>query len=97
MITREQALYRLQQFKDQDGSKYGIVSLGLFGSLARNQASSDSDVDVVIETRTADAFQIVHLKEDLEELLQTHVDIVRKRPRMNPFLKKRIDKDAVYV
>jgi predicted nucleotidyltransferase len=68
MITRQQALNRLQRFKDEDGPKYGIVSLGIFGSLARNQATNKSDVDVVIETLNTDAFQIVHLKEDLEKL-----------------------------
>lgn len=97
MISKKQALIRLQGFKETNGSKYGIVSLGVFGSLARNQASEKSDVDVVVETLNADAFQMVHLKDELKNLLNTEVDIVRKRPTMNPFLKKRIEQDAVYV
>lgn len=97
MISRKQALTRLRGFKETSGSNYGIVSLGVFGSLARNQASESSDVDVVVETLNADAFQMVHLREELKKLLNTDVDIVRKRPTMNPFLKKRIEQDAVYV
>ena len=97
MISKKQALIRLQGFKETNGSKYGIVSLGVFGSLARNQASENSDVDVVVETLNADAFQMVHLKDELKNLLNAEVDIVRKRPTMNPFLKKRIEQDAVYV
>ena len=34
---------------------------------------------------------------DLEENFQRHVDIVRYRDKMNPFLKKRIENEAVYV
>ncbi|VGO19047.1 nucleotidyltransferase family protein [Pontiella sulfatireligans] len=97
MISKKQALIRLQGFKETNGSKYGIVSLGVFGSLARNQASENSDVDVVVETLNVDAFQMVHLKDELKNLLNTEIDIVRKRPTMNPFLKKRIEQDAVYV
>ncbi|MES9901294.1 MAG: nucleotidyltransferase domain-containing protein [Sedimenticola sp.] len=91
------ALIALQKFKSETASEYGIISLGVFGSLARNEAGEGSDVDVVIEMDTVDPFQIVHLKEQLEALLDTHVDIVRKRQNMNSFLKKQIEKDAVYV
>lgn len=97
MVSRQQALTALERFKSEAGSEYGIVSLGVFGSLARNEAKEGSDVDVVIETETADPFRIIHLKEHLETLLNTRVDIVRKRQNMNPFLKKRIERDAVYV
>lgn len=97
MVSRQQALTALGRFKSEAGSEYGIVSLGVFGSLARNEAKEGSDVDVVVETTTADPFQLIHLKEQLETLLNTPVDIVRKRQNMNPFLKKRIERDAVYV
>ncbi len=97
MISRQQTLTVLERFKSEAGSEYGIVSLGVFGSLARNEATADSDVDVVVETEKADPFLLVHLKEQLESLLNTPVDIVRKRQHMNPFLKKRIERDAVYV
>ena len=97
MVSRQEALMTLRKFKNEAGSEYGIVSLGLFGSLARDQAITGSDVDVVVETEKVDAFQIVHIKEALEELLNIHVDIVRKRDRMNEFLKQRIEEEAVYV
>jgi predicted nucleotidyltransferase len=97
MISRQQTLKTLQRFKAENGSEYGIVSLGVFGSLARDEATEGSDVDVVVETKGANPFQLVHMKEQLETLLNAHVDIIRKRQNMNPFLKKRIEQDAVYV
>ena len=40
---------------------------------------------------------LVGIKQDLEEVFKRHVDIVRYRDKMNPFLRKRIEKEAVYV
>lgn len=97
MLTKQQTLTKLHQFKAESGSEYGIISLGIFGSFARSQATEESDIDVVIETKTVNPFQIVHIKEQLEILLEAHVDIVRMRKSMNVFLRKRIENEAVYV
>jgi predicted nucleotidyltransferase len=42
-------------------------------------------------------FCLIGIKQDLEEKFHRPVDIVRYRDRMNAFLKKRIDNDAIYV
>jgi hypothetical protein len=39
----------------------------------------------------------VHIKEDIEAMVRRHVDIVRVRENMNPFLKERIEKEGRYV
>jgi len=56
-----------------------------------------SDIDIVVELNKPDLFYLVDIKQDLEEKFHRPVDIVRYRDRMNAFLKKRIDKEAVYV
>ena len=96
-MTNSDILKTLKEFKEQQSEKYGILVLGVFGSVARDQAGKNSDVDIFLQTKTADPFNIVHIKEALEERLHNHVDIVRLRDKMNPFLKKRIEKEAVYV
>jgi len=97
MTTRQDALNSLKRFKAEAGSRYGIVSLGIFGSVARNQAVEGSDVDVVVETERVNPFQLVHLKSELEQILGMQVDLVRQRKRMNGFLRKQIERDAIYV
>jgi len=77
--------------------KYGVTRIGIFGSIARDDASEESDVDIVYEMSRPNLFTVVHLKEELENILQCSVDLVRYRERMNPLLKKRIEKDGVYV
>lgn len=42
-------------------------------------------------------FALVHIKDELQKLLSNSIDIVRIRDRMNPYLKNRIDKEAIYV
>ena len=96
-MDRTSLLNQLEKFKRLNEVKYGILSIGVFGSFARSQASEFSDVDIVVRTETPDPFTIVHIKEDLEEELHMPVDIVRFREKMNPFLRDRIEKEVVYV
>ena len=96
-MNRDDILAILREFKRTCAEKYGILELGLFGSVAREAAGEESDVDICIKTRTPDPFVLVHIKEDLEERVRKHVDIVRVREKMNPFLKARIEKEGIYV
>ena len=96
-MQRELAIKLLKRFKELNQQKYGIEALGLFGSTARDEAKPSSDVDICIKTQKADLFALVHIKQELEELLSTPIDIVRVRDKMNPFLKNRIEKEAIYV
>ena len=96
-MTREDIISFLRDYKNRYGARYGVISLGIFGSVARGQMRDDSDIDICIKTQTPDPFMIVHIKEDIEHSLKRHVDIVRIREKMNPFLKKRIDEEGIYV
>ena len=96
-MTRSQILKILKKYKREKANKYGINNLGIFGSFSRDEGKDDSDVDVIIELAVPDLFKLVHIKYELEDLLHKNVDIVRNREKMNPYLKKRIEKDAVYV
>ena len=96
-MSRSDILKILKDFKEKHADEYGILLIGVFGSVARDKATEKSDVDIFLKTKTPDPFNIVHIKEELEEKLHQHVDIVRLRDRMNPSLKNRIEKEAVYV
>ena len=96
-VNRENVLRILGVYKDDLTRDYGLLKLGVFGSVARNEAREDSDIDIVVETQVPDLLRMVNLREDLEELLHAKVDLIRYRQRMNSFLKKRIDNEAFYV
>ena len=96
-MNRDDILNLLTQYKQNNLDKYGIESIGVFGSVARGEAKESSDVDICIQTKTPDMFMLVHIKEELQNLFHKSVDIVRLRNRMNPYLKKRIEQEAIYV
>ncbi len=78
-------------------SKYGVKRIGLFGSYARDFADQDSDIDIVVEINKPDLFILIGIKQFLEDSLGAQVDIVRLRDKMNLALRKRIERDAIYV
>ena len=96
-MSRAEIMKLLKEFRDNCGEQYGIISLGVFGSVARDQIQADSDVDVVVKLKKQDLFNMIGIKQDLEETLHVSVDIVSYRDHMNAFLKNRIDKESIYV
>lgn len=96
-MTRDDILRLLARFRDTRQDEYGIVRIGVFGSVARGESTDTSDVDVVVELTHPDLLLLVGIKQELEELLHRPVDVVRYRERMNPGLKERIQKEALYV
>ena len=96
-MSREEILKILKAFKEKSAEKYGITTLGLFGSTARDENQENSDIDVVVRLKKQDLFNMIGIKQDLEETLHTHVDVISYREQMNAFLKNRIDKEALYV
>ncbi len=87
----------MRQYQSSKAESYGIVKIGIFGSVARNEQTEDSDVDICVEMKKPDLFTMVHIKEDLQQLFGKSVDIVRLRKNMNPMLLSRIQRDGVYA
>ena len=96
-LTLDEVPTVLKKRKRGFESAYGVTAIGIFSSLVRGEASPDSDVDIVVKMTKPDLFFMVHIKEELENDYKTAVDIVHYREKMNAFLKKRIDQEAVYV
>jgi len=96
-MNRHDILEVLRRFKEVNADRYKIARLGLFGSVARDRRKEESDIDVVVVLTELDALNLIGIKQDLEERFRCHVDVVRYREKMNPFLRKRIEREAVYV
>jgi predicted nucleotidyltransferase len=96
-VTHTEILELLHRYRTENAHRYPIVRLGVFGSVARNDVTAQSDVDVVVELEEPDLFVLIAIKQELEELLNRSVDIVRYRSQMSRALKQRIDAEAVYV
>ena len=69
--------------------RFGVKSLGLFGSIARGDASPGSDVDILVEFDAPSFDHYMDLKFYLEERLGRPVDLVLKGS-LKPALRDRI-------
>ena len=96
-MKRNDIIEILRRFKAENEKKYTIQTIGIFGSAARNSLHDRSDIDVVVKLENPDLFNLIGIKQDLEDQFHCAVDIVRYRENMNGFLKRRIDQEAVYA
>ena len=96
-MNKDEILNRIIKFFNLKKDEFGIIRIGVFGSVARDEITDTSDVDVVVELGQPDLFTLIGVKQELEELLQRPVDVVRYREKMNAYLKKQIEREAVYV
>ncbi|MFB2875512.1 nucleotidyltransferase family protein [Floridanema aerugineum] len=77
-MEREQVLLILAEHREML-EKLGVKSLELFGSVARNEATSDSDVDFLVEfSIDAGLFELFRVQHYLEDILGYAVDLGTK-------------------
>lgn len=95
-MRRQNVLQCLNQ--DQKALKqYGIKTLSLFGSVAREEATEASDVDILVTfSRPLGLFAFMELKDHLEGILHAPVDLVTKEA-LHPRLRSKILKESIHV
>ncbi len=96
-MTRQHTLDILSAHKEILAKKFGVVDLALFGSAARDTATINSDVDVLVKfDGPATSAKFFGVQFYLEDLLGRRVDLVTEkalRPQLRPF----IEREAVHV
>lgn len=96
MVDKQEILTILRQNKKSLFSKYPIRSIGLFGSVSRNEDSSQSDVDILVEFDGTIGIRFIDLAEEIETLLRRNVDLV-SRNAIKPRYYQSIKDDIIYV
>ena len=93
-MRRAQVLAILSAHSDEL-RKLGVGSISVFGSVARDEARDDSDVDVLVElNRPMGLFGFFDIRKYLEELLGRRVDLATPGA-LHPKLRDRILAEAV--
>ena len=95
-MDRDEILRTLEEHRDEIG-RFGVTSLRLFGSVARNEASDESDVDVLVDFEASPSFSTyMKLRIFLEDLLGAKVDLITARGlrnRVRPY----VEREAIRV
>ena len=97
MLVLQDCIEKLTAFKQTFGSQFGITKLGIFGSVARQENTEDSDIDIVVEVKKPTLSLMYELKEMLKSIFKCEVDLVRFRSTLRPLFKSNILNDVVYV
>lgn len=76
MLTKEKIAEILREKYPYLIAKYGVKSLGLFGSYARGEQTEDSDVDLVAEFERPIGLNFIEFAEYIENILGKKADIL---------------------
>lgn len=96
-MNRQTAVQLLSQHKAYLVSQFGVSSLALFGSTARDRATEQSDVDVLVSfDGPATSARYFGVQFYLEDLLGCPVDLVTDKA-LRPELRPYVELDAVHV
>lgn len=99
-MTLQEAKQALQKKKNDLAKEFGIVQIGIFGSLAEGRAAKGSDIDlfyVLEDGRHLNLRELDAMEEMIRSILRRRkVDIVNLR-FMNPIIRFRAEKHFEYV
>ena len=76
---------------------YGVPKISLFGSAAREEMDSNSDIDLIIEKGELRGFAFGGFCNDLERELGSKVDVITYKQLETSFLCKHVLRDEVVV
>ncbi len=76
---------------------FGVLNIGLFGSYAKNQQNSDSDIDFLVEFSEPRFDWIASLQIYMEKKFDKKIEIVRKYSRSKSRFLERIEQEIIYV
>jgi uncharacterized protein len=99
MLNKEEILFFLKEKKVDFFSEYRLVKLGLFGSFASDEASDQSDIDLLIEF-LPETENLSEKKSKFKAALMSKfdrdIDLCREK-YMKPYFKDQIQKSVIYV
>ena len=94
----EEFLTILKENEEVLKQKFKVKSIGIFGSVTRREQKETGDIDIIVKFSEPIGWEIVDLKEFLEELFGVRVNVVTKSVAMRkPLLWRTIKEEIVYV
>ena len=77
--------------------KYFVSKIGVFGSYSRGQATSNSDIDIIVDiNKPIGFFQFLEMEELLSKVLNNKVDLVSSKA-LKPIIGEHIKKEVQYI
>jgi predicted nucleotidyltransferase len=86
----------LEQLKPELARKFHVQTIGLFGSIVRDDYSLSSDIDIIVDFDRPIGIEFVDLADYMEKRLQKKVDLVSRQGVKDKYFKA-IEREIIYV
>jgi predicted nucleotidyltransferase len=86
----------LTRLKPEMQRRYAVSTIGIFGSVVRDDFSSDSDVDLIVDFSKPVGMEFIELADFIDAKLGRSVDLVSRRGIKSKYLDQ-IEKEIIYV
>ena len=96
MKSRSEYIQIIRDHAPELQSRFGIQSLSLFGSVARNEQHEGSDVDLFVKMPPK-FFNYIEASEYLRKILECDVDLISDHRNLRPFFRKQIERDGINI
>jgi len=96
MVRNNSELQRIINIVVPILKKNGVLRAGIFGSYARGKFKKNSDVDILVETKSIGLFEFIGIKLELEKGLRKKVDLV-EYGAIKPIIKNSILSEEVKI
>lgn len=95
-LSKKEILTFLRENKEFLKKEFGLENIMLFGSYARDEATPESDIDILIESKVK-KFDIWYaLKKFLEKNFKKNVDVVYS-DALHPFIMRFVKEEIIYA
>jgi uncharacterized protein len=95
-VNSREEILTIIQANQHSLQRYGVKSLALFGSAARNNIARSSDIDFLVQFEQPTWANYIGLKFCLQDLLGRDVDLATP-DALKPAIRPVIEKDLLYV
>lgn len=95
--TRQDILASLKNLKGEVAKEYSVKTIGVFGSVAPNEQTGKSDIDLLVEFSKPVGFvTFMRLENFLSERLGKQVDLVTS-DSLKPVIRQEVLAEVIYV
>ncbi len=87
---------QLSQMKLELNEKFHVNSIGLFGSIVRDDYTANSDIDIIVDFSQPIGIEFVDLADLIERKLQKNIDLVSKKGVKEKYFRT-FESEIIYV
>lgn len=96
-MTSNEIIQKLRDEMPLMRQRFGVDTIGLFGSYARNEQNDNSDIDVLVKFRQPELKALIGLLDYMESLFSRKVDIVADGKQLSERFRRMIKSEIIYA